>query len=93
MILNMPLEYLRELKTVVALLTFEHLKTQQLVNIQYSPPCTFPSLHIIFSLSTPDTFFHIFVYVYIYWRVIILVNCIGASQLKKSNVSLKVRHA
>ena len=31
MILNMPLEHLRELKTVVALLTFEHLKTQQLI--------------------------------------------------------------
>ena len=74
MILNMPLEYLRELKAVVALLTFEHLKTQQLVNIQYSSPCTFPFLHILFSLSLPDTFFHIFVYAYIYWRAIILVN-------------------
>ena len=31
MILNMPLEHLRELKAVVALLTSEHLKTQQLV--------------------------------------------------------------
>ena len=31
MILNMALENHRELKTVVALPTFEHLKTQQLV--------------------------------------------------------------
>ena len=31
MILNMSLEHLRELKTVAALLTFEHLKSQQLV--------------------------------------------------------------
>ena len=30
-LINMPLEHLRELKTVVALLTFEHLKTQKLV--------------------------------------------------------------
>ena len=36
MILNMPLEHLRELKTVVALLTFEHLKTQQLVVFKHS---------------------------------------------------------
>ena len=67
MILNMPLEYLRELKAVVALLTFEHLKTQQLVNIQYSSPCTFPFLHILFSLSLPDTFF----FTYLYMRIFI----------------------
>ena len=37
---------------MLALLTFEHLETQQL---------------LVF-----DTFFHIFVYVYLFWRVIIL---------------------
>ena len=59
MILNMPLEHLRELQTVVALLTFEHLKTQQLVMFKNSvfSPCTFPFLYILFSLSTPNTFF------------------------------------
>ena len=36
MILNMPLEHLRELKTVVVLLTFEHLKRQQLVVFKHS---------------------------------------------------------
>ena len=36
MILNIHLEHLRELKTVVALLTFEHLKTQQLVVFKHS---------------------------------------------------------
>ena len=30
-LINMPLKHLRELKKVVALLTFEHLKTQKLV--------------------------------------------------------------
>ena len=87
MILNMPLEYLRELKAVVALLTFEHLKTQQLVNIQYSSPCTFPFLHILFSLSLPDTFFsHICICVYLL-ESDYFSKCIGASQLKKSNAS------
>ena len=32
----MPLKYLRELKTVVVLLTFEHLKIQQLVVFKHS---------------------------------------------------------
>ena len=36
MILSMSLEHLCELKTVVALLTFEHLKTQQLVVFKHS---------------------------------------------------------
>ena len=36
MILNMPLEHLRELKTVVALLTFESFKTQQLAIFKHS---------------------------------------------------------
>ena len=36
MILNMRLEHLRELKTVVALLAFEHSETQQLVVFKYS---------------------------------------------------------
>ena len=76
MILNMPLEHLRELKTVVALLTFEHLKTQQLVVFKHSVFFTlyFPFLYILFSLSTPNTFFHTFVYVYIYWRAILFEN-------------------
>ena len=36
MILNMALDYFCELKTVVVLLTFEHLKTQQLVVFKHS---------------------------------------------------------
>ena len=36
MILNMPLEHLRELKAVVALLTFKDLETQQLIVFKHS---------------------------------------------------------
>ena len=36
MILNMPLEHHRELKIVVALLTFKHLKRQQLAVFKHS---------------------------------------------------------
>ena len=66
MILNMSLEHLRELKKVVALLTFEHLKAQQLVVFKHSPPYTFPFLYILFSLSTPNTFFtYLYMCIYI----------------------------
>ena len=93
-ILNMPLEHRCKLKIVVAFLKFEHLKTQQLVVFKYSVFFTlYFSFLILFSLSKPNTFFtHFCIYVYIleshYFR-----KCIGASQLKKSSVSLKARHA
>ena len=49
MILSMPLELLRELKTVVALLTFEHLKTQPLVVFKHS---VFFNLYFYFLIHT-----------------------------------------
>ena len=49
MILNMSLEHLRELKTVVALLTFEHLKAQQLVVFKHS---AFSTIHFSFLIHT-----------------------------------------
>ena len=75
MILNIPLEHIRELKTVVALLTFEHLKTQQLVVF-----LTISILHHVLFLSYIYVlvcrhlilFFHIFVYVYLCWRATVL---------------------
>ena len=72
----MTLEHLCQITPVVALLSFEHLKTTiGIIYRQYFSRCTFPVLYILFSLSTPSTlFFHIFVYVYLYWRVIILQN-------------------
>ena len=45
----MPLEHLRELKTVVALLTFEHLKAQQLVVFKHS---AFSTIHFSFLIHT-----------------------------------------
>ena len=66
MILNMPLEHLRELKTVVALLTFEHLKTQQLVVFKHSVFFTmYFSFLFTYFLVCPHLilFFQIFVYV------------------------------
>ena len=89
MILNMPLEDLRELKTVVALLTSEHLKTQQFVVFKHSVFFIMHFLfliHMLFSLPTLNTFFHIFVYVYIYWRD-------SSMPTKKTKVFLKARHA
>ena len=49
MTLNVPLNHLRELKTVVALLTFQHLKTQQLVVFKHS---VFFTMYISFSKHT-----------------------------------------
>ena len=45
----MPLEHLRELKTVVGLLTFEHLKTQQLVVFKNS---VFFTMYFSFLINT-----------------------------------------
>ena len=73
----MSLEHLRELKTVVALLTFEHLKAEQLVVFKHSAFLTMYFsflIHTFWFVHTPNTFFHIFVYVYLYWRAIILKN-------------------
>ena len=89
MILNMPLEDLRELKTVVALLTSEHFKTQQFVVFKHSVFFTmyfFFLMHMLFSLPTLNTFFHIFVYVYIY-------RTDRSMPTKKTKVFLKARHA
>ena len=49
MILNMSLEHLRELKTVVALLAFEHLKTKQLLVFKYS---VFLTMYLSFLIHT-----------------------------------------
>ena len=53
MVLNMSWKHLLELKTVIALPPFEHMKTQQLVAFKCS-------VYILFSLSTPNTFFTYF---------------------------------
>ena len=45
----MPLEHLRELKTVVALLTIEHLKTQQVVVFK---PLVFFTMRFSFLIHT-----------------------------------------
>ena len=49
MVLNMPLEHLCELKTGVALLTFEHLKTQQVVVFNHS---VFFTMYLSFLVHT-----------------------------------------
>ena len=49
MILNMPLEHPREFKTVVALLTFEHLKSEQLVVFKNS---VFFTMYFFFLVHT-----------------------------------------
>ena len=49
MILNMPLEHLHELKTLVALLTFEHMKTQQSVVFKHS---VFSIMYFTFLIDT-----------------------------------------
>ena len=49
MILNMSLKHLGESKTVVALLTFEHLKTQQLVVFKHS---VFLTMYFSFLIHT-----------------------------------------
>ena len=85
----MPLEHLRELTPVVLLLTFEHLKIQQLAVFKQpdSSPRTFPFLYILFSLSTPNTLFfaHICICVFIL-ESHYFTKFIAASQLKRSNV-------
>ena len=93
-ILNMALEHFRELKTMVALLTVQHLKTQQLAVFKHSLFFTmYFSFPLLFKLPHFNTFFsRICICVYIleshYFK-----KCIGAFQLKKCNVSLKARHA
>ena len=75
MILNIPLEHTRELKTVVALLTFEHLKTQQLVvflTISIPHHVLFLSYIYVLVCRHLILFFHIFVYVYLCWRATVL---------------------
>ena len=47
---------------------------------------TFPFLYTLFSLSTPNTFFHIFAYVYLYWIAIILENASKHPNWKKQRV-------
>ena len=49
MILNIHLEHLRELKTVVVLLTFEHLERQKLVVFKHS---VFFTIYVSFLIHT-----------------------------------------
>ena len=83
MILNMPLEYLRELKTVLVLLTFKHLRTQQLAVFKHSVFFTMYFSFLVNTFLVFSVFFSLFHSVYIlqshYFR-----KCIGAFQLIKS---------
>ena len=95
MILNMPLDNLGELKTVVALLTFEHWKHNnwQYLNIQYSSPCSFPFLYIFLVCPQPNIFFsHICICVFVL-ESHCFINKYQHPNWKKSNVSLNARYA
>ena len=60
----MPFEHLRKFKTVVALLTFEHLKTYQLVVFKHSVFFTMYFLFLIHTSKFVHTYYIFFTYLY-----------------------------